>query len=196
MFEFNAFPLLCTERLELRQMSDADIDALFAIFGDAETCRYFPEQHGEPYATLDEVRVNVLDWADQRFAQGRGLRWGLTLISSSDLIGTAGINWWDRDNRCAEIGYDLNRQYWGQGLMTEAVHAIVRWGFVHMALHRIEADITEGNTGSMRVLEKCGFVLEGTARQRHLVQNRYWDNLRYGLLRSEYEKRFDCSLTE
>lgn len=197
MFDFSAFPTLRTERLVLRQMSDGDIDAVFAIFGDAETCRYFTVQNCEPYATPDEAKANVLDWAARSFEQQSGLRWGLTLASGADhLIGTAGINWWDRDNHCAEIGYDLNRQYWRQGLMTEAVHAIVRWGFITMALHRIEADTTEGNTGSMRVLEKCGFALEGTARQRHFAQNRYWDNLRYGLLRSEYEACFNCSLTE
>lgn len=193
VFDFASFPLLRTDRLVLRQMTDDDLAAVHAIFGDAESCRYFTVQNCEPYATPEETKANVLDWAAWAFAQGKGLRWGLTLVADGLLIGTAGINWWDRDNHCAEIGYDLNRQYWGQGLMTEAVHAILRWGFAHMALHRIEADTTEGNFGSMRVLEKCGFVLEGTARERHFAQNRYWHNLRYGLLRRDYEARFNDS---
>ncbi len=194
MFDFSQFPILQTERLILRQMRDSDLDAVFAIFGDAETCRYFTVQNCEPYATPDEARRDVLDWAQMAFEQRRGLRWGLTRIGSDDLIGTAGFNWWDRDNRCAEIGYDLNRHYWGQGLMTEAVHAMLRWGFSHMALNRIEADTTEGNIGSIRVLEKCGFTHEGTMHERHFAQGRFWDNLRYGLLRRDYEARFDGSL--
>lgn len=190
MYDFSEFPILHTERLCLRQMRDEDVAALFAIFSDAETVYYLTDQNCTPYATPAEAKRCILDWTAQRFEQKKGLRWALTLIGDDTLIGTAGINWWDRDNHCAEIGYDLNREYWGQGLMPEAVHAILRWAFMNLAVQRIEADTTAGNLGSVRVLQKCAFVHEGTARRRYFALGRYWDNLRFGLLRDEYKARF------
>ncbi len=187
LYDFCQFPILTTDRLILRQMREADLPALHAIFGDVETCRYFLAQNAEPYPTIEQTKAEVYDWAAQQFQFRRGLRWALTLIGGDDsLIGTAGYNYWDRENRRGEIGYDLNRAYWNQGLMTEAVHGILRWGFAAMNLHRVEADTIGGNVGSVRVLEKCGFTLDGTLHQRFYLNGRYYDQLLFGLLQPDY----------
>lgn len=190
LFDFSTFPILETERLILREMTDADTPDVFAIFGDAETCRYFTEQGCQPYPTAAQAKAEVIDWSARRFADKVGLRWAITLRGDTRLIGTAGYNFWDRENHCGEIGYDLLRALWGRGLMTEAIHAILCFGFERMALNRVEADVTGGNRASVRVLEKCRFQHEGTLRQRHFANGRYYDNLRFGLLRAEYAAAF------
>jgi len=187
LFDYTTFPILQTERLRLRQMTDADTDDVFAIFGDAETCKYLIDQACQPYGTAAEAKATVIDWSTRRFADKKGLRWALTLKGEDRLIGTAGFNTWHQGDRRGEIGYDLLRSQWGKGLMTEAVGALLRFGFQRMALYRVEADVTEGNTGSVRVLEKCGFTHEGTWRDKHYAAGRYYDLLQFGLLRPEYE---------
>ncbi|MBN1563463.1 MAG: GNAT family N-acetyltransferase [Anaerolineae bacterium] len=191
LFDFHHFPILETDRLRLRQMTRADLPALHAIFGDAETCRYFLDQNAEPYATIEQTEAQVYDWATRQFELQHGLRWGLTLKSNPAgdalLIGTAGYNYWNRAHRRGEIGYDLNRAYWQRGLMTEAIHGILRWGFAALNLHRIEADVTGGNVGSVRVLEKCGFKQDGCLRQRWYLNGQFYDHLLFGLLRADYE---------
>lgn len=115
----------------------------------------------------------------------------MTLKGGDDtVIGTAGYNYWDQKNRCGEIGYDLLYAQWGKGLMTETIHALLRWGFEHMGLNRVEADVTEGNMASIRVLEKCGFAHEGTRRKRFFHDGRYLDHLFFGVLRLDYAAQF------
>ncbi len=189
-FKYTVFPILETDRLRLRQMTDADVDDVFSIFGDAETCRYLIDQDCKPYSTAVEAKANVIDWSNSWFAEKKGLRWALTLKDEDRLIGTAGFNYWNQKDRRAEIGYDLNRSLWGRGLMTEAVAAMLRFGFHRMNLHRIEATVTGGNIGSVTVLEKCGFTLEGVWRHRNFAEGQFYDSLQFGLLEAEF-KRFN-----
>lgn len=189
-FDFSYFPVLETGRMILRPMRDSDAEAVFAIFGDDETCRHFLAQAQRGYASVAEARANVIDWAARQFQHRAGLRWALTQRGDDTLIGTAGYNFWDQPNHRADIGYDLNRALWGRGLMPEAMHAILHFGFGTMMLHRVEADVTSGNAASVRVLEKCGFAHEGTLRERYWCNGRYFDHLQFGLLRSAYEAQF------
>jgi ribosomal-protein-alanine N-acetyltransferase len=190
LFDFSEFPILKTGRLVLREMTQDDAPAVFAIFGDAETCRYFICQNRRPYPSIEETTANVINWSARRFKDRLGLRWALTLCGDNTLIGTAGYNYWDQRNHCGEVGYDLLRTEWGKGLMPEALHAILRFGFTRMALNRVEADVTEGNSASIRVLEKCGFRQDGVLRQKHFCNGQYFDNLLFGLLRRDYEAQF------
>jgi ribosomal-protein-alanine N-acetyltransferase len=190
MFDFSYFPVLETERLVLREMTVTDLPGVFAIFGDAETCRFFLEQDRKPYPSMEEAKKNVIDWAAGRFRDKAGLRWGLTLRGEDRLIGTAGFNHWDRRHHVASMGGDLNRTHWGEGIMTEALLALLRFGFDEMALNRVEADATEGNGASIALLSRCGFTQEGVWREKHFCDGRYFDNLQFGLLRREYASRF------
>ncbi|MCA9904967.1 MAG: GNAT family N-acetyltransferase, partial [Anaerolineae bacterium] len=69
---------------------------------------------------------------------------------------------------------------------TEATHAVVRWCFDNLDLHRVQADCTAGNIASERVLEKVGFTYEGTWRESVFEHGRFVDIKQYGLLRREY----------
>jgi RimJ/RimL family protein N-acetyltransferase len=105
---------------------------------------------------------------------------------ASGLIGLDGIQWqllaWRVDR--AELGYWLARRLGGQGLMTEAAQAVVRFGFETLGLHKVTVGCFAENAGSRRVIEKCGFRFVGRHEHDAFRQGRWWDTLRYELIRA------------
>lgn len=187
IFDFSHFPTLETQRLLLREMTPDDVTALLRHFGNPEVVRFL---NMKPIRT-DEQAEEWLKWMGGFFAARDGLRWGIILHETGELIGSAGLHNWDREARYAELGYDIARPYWGHGYATEVSRALIQFGWEHMNLHRIEADVVEGNSASMRVLEKLGFRREGVWRQRMFKNGCYHDVCIYGLLRDEYVTQDD-----
>jgi ribosomal-protein-alanine N-acetyltransferase len=89
------------------------------------------------------------------------------------MIGTVGLLRFDFEHRRAEVGYEIARRWWGRGLAPEAAGAVVRHGFTVLGLHRIEAGVLPGNRASVRVLEKLGFLEEGTRRDYLYMKGRF-----------------------
>jgi ribosomal-protein-alanine N-acetyltransferase len=87
------------------------------------------------------------------------------------------------------MGYDLLKEHWGMGLMTETVEEILRYGFEVLNLNRVEATTDSENAASNRVLERTGFTLEGRLKQRHIYKGKLHDELFFGLLAGEWKKR-------
>ncbi len=183
VFNFEAFPVLETPRLILRELSLHDAEAVFRIRGDYQVTIY---NTGEPYTRLDQA-ISLIEGVREGFEAGLELRWGITLKPNPMVIGMCGYNYWMRDHFRGSIGYDMARAHWGKGLMPEALHAIIHFGFSRMALNRVEADVLSENTASIRVLEKLGFVREGVLRERDFERGAFRDLNLYGLLRSEYK---------
>lgn len=186
IYDFSSIPTIETERLRLRalRMDDADADGLISVFGDPRVLEYLGL---DPPCTTREQAYEMLHWMDSWRQEGSGARWAITLRSASDrLIGTCGFHRYEAQNRRAEIGYDLAAAYWGSGYVTEAAAALVRWCFDALDLNRVEADITDGNIGSERVLLKNGFKVEGIWRERVFEHGRFVDIKQFGLLRREY----------
>lgn len=84
----------------------------------------------------------------------------------------------------AELGYWIRQEYWNKGIATNAVQLIVEYGFSQLRLGRIIAGVFSFNTASQRVLEKCGFMKEGTLRGAVVKNNEICDEIRYGLIRN------------
>ncbi len=185
-FDFSYFPCLQTERLRLREITEADIPALYTLFADPDVNRYSADNLND----IHDAESLFFSFIQAIFDQHTGLRWGITLHTAPDtLIGTGGYNFWRQDQNYGEIGYDLRPAYWGQGIMTEAVSAIIQFGFETMQLNRIEADVTVGNDASARVLQKLGFQEEGLLRQRVYFGNTYHDTRFFSLLRADYQQK-------
>lgn len=183
VFDFSHFPRLETKRLQLREMTPADVTALLKHFGNPEVVRYIDMQ---PIRTIEQAN-EWLKWMGGHFADRDGLRWGIVLKDTETFIGSAGLHKWNRESRYAGIGVDVAPPYWGAGYATEIMSAVVEFGWKQMGLNRIEADIVQGNNASIHILTKLGFKSEGVLRQRLRKGGKYYDVHLFGLLRSDYE---------
>lgn len=175
---FDDPPVLRTERLLLRQITESDGEGLYDIFADEEVTEHYA---WDAFTAVEQGHELAARTAEQ-FRQRESIRWGLVLPGSARIIGTCGYTRWNEDNRFAILGYDLARDYWRRGLMSEAVAAVLRLGFAEMALHRVEATVMAGNTASAALLTRAGFSHEGTMRERTLKQNTYRDLWMFGLV--------------
>jgi ribosomal-protein-alanine N-acetyltransferase len=183
LFDYSYFPILETERLLLRELAAGDAEAVFRIRGDYEVTRY---NIGPAYQTLQQA-TELIESITGGFRDAIDLRWGITRRSNPQMvIGMCGYNYWSRHDHRASIGYDLARHCWGQGIMTEALHAVIQFGFGQMDLNRIEADSDIRNLASHRVLGKLGFKREGLLREQFYDGDGYYDLVLFSLLRREY----------
>lgn len=127
----------------------------------------------DDYYTEAYQRKELL--ADQaRWQKGEGFRFYIFHREDDRLIGIVGLN--NIIRGCFQscfIGYKLDEQYINRGYMTQAVNAVVQFGFNELKLHRIEGSVLPENARSLRVLEKCGFVREGYS-PKYLRINGEW----------------------
>jgi len=179
---FTHFPSLTTNRLQLRQIQPTDAEALFATFSDEETMQFYGH---EPHRSLDDMRQSI-EQTQARYARREAIRWGITLKGEGQVIGSCSFRHFDPDFRRAETGYELNRAFWGRGIMTEAMSAILTYGFAELGLHRVEAIIDIVNERSKSLLLKLGFTYEGNLRQRYSFRGRFEDEHYFGLLKGEW----------
>lgn len=179
---FESFPILETERLTLRALVPEDAPTIYTLFSDPEVTRF----HGTSTFTEAKQADDFINLCTSRYAMKTGIRWGLVLKETGALIGTGGFN--SIVQHRGVIGYDLARDHWGKGYIPEAVQAMVQLGF-DTGLHRMHALVMPGNHASMRVLEKLGFVHEGTLRGWYFWEGRYWDMLSFSLLQDDVPSR-------
>jgi ribosomal-protein-alanine N-acetyltransferase len=151
------FPRLETERLVLRNLRSDDVPALFQNYSDQEITQYFFER---PFSRLEQAQDIVRAFIQEN-EQGQGLTWAVTHKGDDTLIGTCGYQ--VESARCAEVGFDLAKTHWGQGLMSEAVRAVIRYGFEHVGFDEIKAHTYAKNVRAVRLLERVGLRVDETA---------------------------------
>jgi len=175
--------ILETERLTLRFLTADDAPAVYAIYSHADVVRYL----SHPAWTSSTQAEDWIRRAGEWHREESALQLGVERRGDRALVGTCTFFNLHAESRRVEIGYVLGRPFWGQGYMSEALRALIRHGFESMDLHRIEADIDPRNHASARVLERLGFRLEGTMRERWIVSGTISDTGWYGLLRKEWQ---------
>jgi [ribosomal protein S5]-alanine N-acetyltransferase len=181
------FPTLNTDRLVLREVLADDADDVFAFRSDAEVQQYNLIPMRDRREALSLIRT-MQGWYASRYA----IQWGITLLGENRVLGLCGLHDWSRQHRRASIGYDLLRSHWGQGIASEAMREVVRFGFEEMDLIRLEALTIAENARSIRLLERLGFTLEGVRRESSWeYDTRFRGSVIYGLERSDYDRRAD-----
>ncbi len=181
---FNAFPIIETERLRLCEIVPADADALFKVFSDPKVM----VGHGTPvHQSVADTR-RLIDWYARAFPEKRALRWAVTRHGDDTALGTCGYHDITAYHHRAEIGYELASAAWRQGIMSEAVRAVVRFGLEEMGLHRIEANVDPANPASANLLRKVGFTEEATLRERFFDNGRFVNDWFFAILATEVDK--------
>jgi ribosomal-protein-alanine N-acetyltransferase len=138
--------------------------------------------------TEQEAREFVAIFLDQQKEDPRlNLQLAVTLKTTGQLIGSCGIRTKSHESHEADIGFEVDPDYWGHGYASEAARAIVRYGFDELRLHRIWAWCIADNMGSRRVLEKLSMQQEGRLRDNEFFRDRWWDTLIYAILKHEWQ---------
>ncbi|MET8669500.1 GNAT family protein [Streptomyces tendae] len=175
-------PVLSTDRLRLRPFTEADADFLYAMHGSAHVMRYWDSPPWTDRARADRFLAMCRTMAEE----GTGVRVAVERASDGVFVGWVCLVEWNPVYRSASLGYCLAEAMWGHGYATEAAHALLRWAFDTLDLNRVQAEADTRNAASARVLEKVGFVREGTLREDCVVDGEVSDSWVYGLLRREW----------
>lgn len=166
-----------TPRLWLRPVTLADVKDIYEYGKDEENTYYIYQT----YTSLKEATARIADY----FLKAPLGKYAICLKENKKVIGTIDLR---VKNGQGEIGYALNKNYWGQGIVPEASLALVKFGFLTMKLPHIYATCLKENTSSRRVLEKIGFQKEAEIPKARLFKGRWVTELQYGLTRNNYLK--------
>lgn len=176
------FPPLNTKRLLLREIELSDTKTLFNYWSDIEVTRYL---NIDPFINMGQA-LNMMRLLKSLFIRKEGIRWVIVRKKDNAVIGTCGFNSWIKKSSRGEIGYELGREYWGNGYATEALAEIIKYGFNIMELNRIEAFAVPEAVRSINILKKFGFKKEGTLREYGHWNGQYWDENIYSLLKRDW----------
>jgi ribosomal-protein-alanine N-acetyltransferase len=162
---FPPFTNLITDRLILRELQASDAEQIFKIRTDPRVNQFLDR---EPTKSVDDS-LKFINNILKNHEKQNAVMWAITLKNEPQLIGT--VVYWhivkERDK--AEIGYEMLPEYFGKGIMREALMEVVRFGFEDMQLKTIVAETRADNLRSVNALEKCGFEQAGLAGDGYLA---------------------------
>lgn len=178
------YPVL-TERLLLRPLTPADVDAVHAYQSREDVCRYVPyspRSRAEVAERLADPERNraVLD------AEGQALTLAVVLRATDELVGDVMLFWHSAEHRGGEIGYVLNPAHHGHGYATEACRALLALAFDGLGLHRVIARIEARNEASARVLRRLGMRQEAVLVENEWFKDEWSTEIDFALLASEW----------
>lgn len=170
-----------SERLDYRQITEDDWAFFLALYQDPAVMRYITEGR-----SADAIRREIFAPRLPRWQPGS--RHWLCLVmrerATDAKVGVTGFI--DHGDGVAEVGFVLAAAFQGRGYGAEQLRAVCRFAFAEAGFRKLTATVTAGNVASRAVLEKTGFVLEGTLRESYLLAGRWQDDWLFGLLRREF----------
>jgi RimJ/RimL family protein N-acetyltransferase len=167
--------VLETERLGLRHLTLNDVDAVFAVIGDPETMKFYPQKF-----TRDDAMRWVTKSQERYCRDGYGL-FAVVLKSNGEVIGTCGLMLQDIEGGSVlEVGYHFRREHWGHGYATEAARACMAYAFSKLGAAKAVSLILPENLPSRRVAERNGMTVERQVTFHKLP------HLMYAMKREDY----------
>lgn len=160
--------ILKTQRLLLRPFENSDIENVFKGLSHPDVIKHY----GVSYSSLEETK-NQMQFFNDLEKNGSGRWWAVCSLGNTIFYGGCGLNNINKLHRRGEIGYWLLAEYWGNGIVAEALPLVYEYGFAHMNLHRIEAVVETENINSKKVLQKLGFDYEGTMKECEIKNGKY-----------------------
>lgn len=169
-------PPLHTDRLILRPLSPTDAPALHSMYSDKETMRYMPTL---PHQSVAETEQHIT----QQLTPDDGAFWAICWKRTDEPIGV--VNYLS-GTAVPGMGYIIKRNFWGQGIASEACRAALAYGFDEIGYDRVELWIDETNVQSQRVAAKLGFKPKGQIAQKYAHEANHHIMLTFGLWADEF----------
>ena len=174
-----------TNQVILKPTTKDDFDCFRACYSNLQVRRLFSLSAPKSEAESKETFEKLLSMQDQKYY------FMFTIIhkKTNKKIGDFNIHAIEKNSSRVDIGYALLPEYWNKGIMTEVLKMVFKYLFEEIHLHKVCAYTNAENIASRQVLEKCGFRLEGTLKEHnhYFHLDRFCDEMKYGLLRKEYE---------
>ena len=172
-----------TSRLVLRRFTIEDAEDMYNNWAsDIKVTEFLT---WSPHPNVDFTRLLLQDWIS-KYEDGGYFNWVIELRENGQAIGNISVVKLDERIEAAEIGYCMSRNYWGQGIMPEALKAVMEYLFDTVGLNRVAACHDVNNAKSGRVMEKAGMKLEGTLRATgRNNQGELYDKVWYSMIKSD-----------
>jgi ribosomal-protein-alanine N-acetyltransferase len=180
-------PYLKGEMINLRRIRRSDAESIQQNGNDKDVTRYL----FTPYPYTMEHAYSFVRASHRMYRKETGYPLGIEHKETKQIIGLIGLYRVDHINGFAETGFWLGKRYWRKGYTKEAVILTLRFAFEDLDFHRIYARAFKPNTASIKLIEKLGFVHEGTLRKHVYKYGRYMDMHFYGMLKEEFNKLFE-----
>ena len=172
------FPQLETSRLVLRELRSSDARALFGVRSHPDVVKFLDRAPDADQAATERL----MEVVKNACASGDSVHWCITRRGSDELIGSIMFWRFEKQNYRAELGYMLHPSCWRQGIMAEALEAVLRFGFDKLNLHSVEANTSAKNVASQQLLLKFGFVQEAHFRENWYYDGKFLDSLVFSKL--------------
>ena len=169
--------ILESKRLILRPFNIKDVEDVFLYASDDIVTKFLRWPTHVSIGETEEI-------LKKSFINKAGI-YAIELKNKNKCIGCIELRVCEKHDK-ASFGYVLNREYWNNGYMTEALEAILSLSFSKLKLNRVESTHYVGNEGSGRVMEKCGMKYEGKGLQEVKVKGKYYDVIHYAILRKNW----------
>lgn len=174
-----------TQRLILRCFTIHDADSMFNNWAsDNEVCRYM---RWPQHKNIEETKMIISDWLDS-YNKLSFYQWAITLEGNDEPIGAIGLFVVNENDLCGDVGYCIGKKYWGQGIITEALKAILDFAFETIGFNRIETYHSINNPASGRVMQKSGMTFEGLAKQKYKSISGFEDSKMYSILKEDFKR--------
>jgi len=186
MINYLGTPKIETDRLALRRFEFTDAQSAFDhwLSDERVSDNRINHAHKTVSETIERVAKIVNEYSRKEYCY-----WAIELKASGELIGEIDLYNFDNSTENCEVSYSLGYKWWNQGYGTEALRAVVEFGFRHMNIHKISAAHNIDNPASGRIMSKAGIEQEGIIR--HMIRNaknQYKDCAVYGILQEDYLK--------
>lgn len=178
---FSPFPIIETERLLFRRVSEHDVNEILELRTNPKTMKYIPR----PLLKTIEDALGHYKMINDAIDNNTGINWGITIKGNPKLLGIIGFYRIQPENYRAEIGYMLLPEFQGKGIVTESVQTLVDYGFNEMKLHSVEAVIDPDNIASEKVLKKCNFTKEAHFKENEFYDGKFLDSVVYSILKKK-----------
>lgn len=180
---FSPFPILESERLRFRKLTNEDAPEILALRGNPETMKFIPR----PLTTnIDEALAHIKTIND-KIDENLDINWAVTEKGSDKCIGIMGFYRTQPEHYRTELGYMITPKHNGKGYVTEAVKTLLNYAFNTLNFHSIEAVIDSRHVASERVLQKNGFVREAHFKENFYYNNEFTDTVIFSLLKRNFK---------